>query len=258
MSLHPVVEEILRAKRSSAHQRSTSAEPDQGHVSHQKRRDLIQLARSIKSQKKIPIIAEIKPKILGRPLSQEEVAGYASAYASSGACGISVLTETTHFLGAIENLCTARDTAPNLPVLRKDFIIDERQLLEGYGDLTLLIAALPIDLQKFVSAVRSYGSEPLVEVHTSEEMERALKTDARIIGVNNRNLRTLEVDLGTFEHLAPRAREAGIFLVAESGVHSRADAVRMVEAGADALLVGTSIMQEPAKLVELNGYEQMI
>ena len=94
--------------------------------------------------------------------------------------------------------------------------------------------------------------EPLVEVHTEEEMQAVLKTDARIIGINNRNLNTLEVDLAVFERLAPRALEAGVFLVAESGVHSRADAERMMAAGADALLVGTELMGRPKRLEEIN------
>jgi indole-3-glycerol phosphate synthase len=96
--------------------------------------------------------------------------------------------------------------------------------------------------------------EPLVEVHTEEELEAALKTEAEIIGINNRNLNTLEVDLGTFERLAPRAKEAGVFLVAESGVHSQEDALRMMRSGADALLVGTALMGEPERLGELNRF----
>ena len=96
--------------------------------------------------------------------------------------------------------------------------------------------------------------EPLVEVHTEEELEAALRTDATVIGINNRNLSTLEVDLTVFEWLAPRAREAGVFLVAESGVHSRADARRMMAAGADALLVGTELMSQPKSLEEINQF----
>jgi indole-3-glycerol phosphate synthase len=96
------------------------------------------------------------------------------------------------------------------------------------------------------------GMEPLVEVHTQEELENALKTDAKIIGINNRNLKTLQVDLGTFERLAPMAKDAGVFLVAESGVHSREDARRMMDAGADALLVGTMLMERPERLREIN------
>lgn len=90
------------------------------------------------------------------------------------------------------------------------------------------------------------------EVHSEDELEAALKTDARIISINNRNLKTLVVDLGTFERLAPLAKSAGIFLVAESGVHSRKDALRMMNAGADALLVGTELMGRPGRLGQLN------
>ena len=93
-----------------------------------------------------------------------------------------------------------------------------------------------------------------MEVHTQEELDKALKTDARIIGINNRNLNTLEVDLGTFERLAPRALDAGVFLVAESGVHTREDALRMMRAGADALLVGTMLMERPERLGEINRF----
>ena len=216
------------------------------------RRDLIGSAQSLKSRGIIPIIAEIKPKAVGRGLSAEEVAAYAGAYAENNACAVSVLTEPTHFLGALENALIARRAG--LPVLRKDFIFEERQLAEVQADLVLLIAALGIDLDRFVDAARALGVEPLVEVHNKEELEEALKTDARIIGVNNRNLNTLEVDLGTFERLAPRAKQAGVFLVAESGVNTREDALRMMRAGADALLVGTALMGEPKRLGELNHF----
>ena len=214
------------------------------------RRDLISSAQAVKGRGFIPIIAEIKPKVLGRALILEEVAAYATAYADNNACAISVLTEPTHFKGALENALIARKAG--LPVLRKDFIFDERQLQEVLADMVLLIASLGIDLVKFVDLARAHGMEPLVEVHTGAELDGALKTDARIVGINNRNLNTLEVDLGTFERLAPRALQAGVFLVAESGVHTRDDALRMMQAGADALLVGTELMGEPKKLGGLN------
>lgn len=219
----------------------------------EEKRDLVVFAAEAKRNGLIPIIAEIKPKALGRTLSQEEVAAYARAYAQYGACAISVLTEPTHFKGSLENARTARQVG--LPVLRKDFIFSKEQLSEVQADLVLLIAALDIDLDLFISAARDLGLEPLVEVHSEEEMERALATDARIIGINNRNLKTMEVDLGTFERLAPRAKEAGVFLVAESGVHSPEDALRMMQAGADALLVGTELMARPGRLGEINGLE---
>ena len=198
-----------------------------------------------------PIIAEIKPKAVGRSLGPEEVAEYARTYQSCGACAISVLTEPLHFRGSLDNLLLARE-ATELPVLRKDFINDVRQIREAPADLVLLIASLGLDLKSFVEETRSWGAEPLVEVHTRPELEMALKTGADIVGINNRDLGTLEVDLGTFERLAPLARDAGVFLVAESGISSRADALRMAKAGADALLVGSALMHNPKRLAELN------
>lgn len=242
--MHPLIEGILAASRARGFKPAPWQQEDGGG------RDLIRSARAQRDRGFIPVIAEIKPKALGRSLLPEEVAAYARAYAEGNACAISVLTEPTHFRGALENTLIARRAG--LPVLRKDFIFEEGQLQEVRADLVLLIAALGIDLPRFIDTARSLGMEPLVEVHTEEELEAVLGTDARIIGINNRNLNTLEVDLGTFEQLAARARDAGVFLVAESGVHSREDARRMMEAGADALLVGTELMGNPEKLGEIN------
>ena len=243
--MHPLIDEILAASRERGFA-AVAPWPKAG------RRDMIASARALKSRGFIPIIAEIKPKALARTLTPDEVASYAMAYSKNNACAISVLTEPTNFKGALHSALIAR--IAGLPVLRKDFIFDERQLGEVQADHVLLIAALGIDLDRFVNASRAYGMEPLVEVHNEKELEAALKTDARIIGINNRNLNTLEVDLGTFERLAPRAKEAVVFLVAESGVHSREDAMRMMRAGADALLVGTELMNRPERLGELNRY----
>jgi indole-3-glycerol phosphate synthase len=241
--IHTLIDGILEASRARGFKAAAAWTKGE-------RRDLISSAHSLKGRGFIPIIAEIKPKVLGRALAPEEVATYARAYADSNACAISVLTEPSYFKGTLENAAIARKTG--LPVLRKDFIFDERQVAEVQADLVLLIASLGIDLNRFVDLARSYSMEPLVEVHTGGELEEALKTEAKIIGINNRNLSTLEVDLGTFERLAPRAKETGVFLVAESGVHSREDAQRMILAGADALLVGTSLMERPKRLGELN------
>jgi indole-3-glycerol phosphate synthase len=241
--IHPLIDGILEASRARGFK--AAADWPKG-----ERRDLISSARAVKGRGYVPRIAEIKPKVLGRALMPEEVAAYVKAYADNNACAISVLTEPTHFKGALENARIARKAG--LPVLRKDFIFDERQIAEVQADMVLLIASLGIDLNRFVNLARSCGMEPLVEVHTGAELDKALKTDAKIIGINNRNLNTLEVDLGTFERLAPEAKDAGVFLVAESGVHSREDAQRMMRAGADALLVGTLIMERPEWLGELN------
>ncbi len=241
--MHPLIDGILDASRKRGF-KSAPAWPKG------ERRDLLGSAHNLLGRGFIPIIAEIKPKALGRPLALEDVAAYARAYADNNACAISVLTEPTHFKGSLENVMIARKAG--LPVLRKDFIFDERQMQEVQADLVLLIASLRIDLDRFVDLARSQGMEPLVEVHTELELDLALKTDVRIIGINNRNLNTLEVDLGTFERLAPVAKDAGVFLVAESGVHTREDALRMVEAGADALLVGTALMGRPKILSDIN------
>lgn len=241
--MHPLIDGILEASMARGFKPAPAWPKGDG-------RDLIASASALLGRGIIPIIAEIKPKALGRFLTPDEVSAYARTYAENNACAISVLTEPTHFKGALENVAIARKAG--LPVLRKDFIFDERQLQEVQADLVLLIASLGIDLQRFVDLARSLGMEPLVEVHTKAELDKALKTDARIIGINNRNLNTLEVDLGTFERLAPVAKDAGVFLVAESGVHTREDALKMVQAGADALLVGTALMGRPGRLGEIN------
>ena len=210
--MHPLIDDILAASKARGF-RSVPWPKGEG-------RDLIRSARTLKGRGFIPIIAEIKPKVLGRALSMEEVEAYARAYAENNACAISVLTEPTHFKGSLENVAIARKAL--LPVLRKDFIFDERQLSEVEADLVLLIAGLGIDLARFVDTARAHGMEPLVEVHTQEELDKALKTDARIIGINNRNLNTLEVDLGTFERLAPTGDGCrGVPGGGERGSHKR-------------------------------------
>jgi len=219
------------------------------------RRDLTASAIALGAKGIIPIIAEIKPLVLGRLLSQEEVAQYARKYEAYNACAISVLTQPVHFLGSHENLRIARE-ASKIPVLRKDFIFDEMQLREAQSDLVLLIASLQIDIKSFVEKAYSLGMEPLVEVHNEKELDQVLKTDAKVIGINNRDLETLKVDLGNFERLAPLAKDSDIFLVAESGVYSREDALRMRNAGADAILVGTALMERPETLTQLNGSRQ--
>ena len=136
--MHPLIDGILAASRARGF---AAAAP----WPKAERRDLIASARALKSRGFIPIIAEIKPKAVGRALTPEEVAAYARAYSENNACAISVLTEPTHFKGALQNALIARRAG--LPVLRKDFIFDERQLAEVQADLVLLIAALGIDLR---------------------------------------------------------------------------------------------------------------
>jgi len=151
--MHPLIEDILVAALARG-PHAAAAWP------REERRDLVGPASALKGSGIIPIIAEIKPKALGRALTSEEVAAYARAYAENNACAVSVLTEPTHFLGSLENALIARMSG--LPILRKDFIFYERQLSEVQADLVLLIAALGIDLKRFVYRARVLGMEPLV------------------------------------------------------------------------------------------------
>ncbi|ADQ67988.1 indole-3-glycerol phosphate synthase [Halogeometricum borinquense DSM 11551] len=191
---------------------------------------------------RIPVVAEVKPTsptTAGErtddpvELAREMVAG--------GATALSVLTEPDHFGGSVESLRRIRE-AVDVPVLRKDFVVNESQLDAVESDLVLLIARfLGDDLSDLVTAAKERGFQPLVEVHDRDELGRALDAGADIIGVNNRDLATLAVDLETFESVAPHVPD-DVTLLAESGVTSAEDARRMRAAGADALLIGTAIM----------------
>jgi indole-3-glycerol phosphate synthase len=158
-----------------------------------------------------------------------------------GAAALSVLTEPEHFQGSPENLRRVR-AAVDVPVLRKDFVVREHQLDVVEADVVLLIARFVGDeLADLLAAARERGFQVLVEVHTEAELQRAVDAGADYVGINNRDLGRLEVDLSTFERVAPGAPE-DVTLIAESGISDVADVRRMREAGADALLIGTAIM----------------
>lgn len=183
----------------------------------------------------------------------------ASVYAENGASCISVLTDEHFFLGKLAFLTEIRKMV-NIPLLRKDFIFDPYQVYEARGagaDAILLIAAM-LDLSRLKelgSLARELGLDVLLEVHDREELESALETDCRLIGINNRSLRTFVTDLATTEQLAPFV-PADRLIVAESGINTRAEIDRLQRAGAKAFLIGESLMREPdmgAKLRELLG-----
>jgi indole-3-glycerol phosphate synthase len=187
-------------------------------------------------------------------------------YEAAGASCLSVLTDEKFFQGSLEYLRQIR-AAVKLPLLRKDFIIDERQILEAIewgADAVLLIAAILSDAQltRFQELATGAGLAALVEVHDEEELERAIQARATLIGVNNRNLKTFKVDLATTERLAARLfpstlnSQPSTLLVAESGIHARADVGRLAQCGAGAILVGESLMRHQdigAKVAELLG-----
>lgn len=188
----------------------------------------------------------------------------AREYEAAGAACLSVLTDEKFFQGSLDFLRRIRE-AVRLPLLRKDFILEERQVIESIecgADAILLIVAILDDarLEALHVMARSAGLAVLVEVHDEGELDRALRVGARLIGVNNRDLRTFKTDLGTTERLAARLSPSqvgrGPLLVAESGIHTRADAERLARAGAHAMLVGESLMRHAdlaAKVRELIG-----
>jgi len=201
----------------------------------------------------VALIAEVKKTSpsAGVIRADFDPVAIAKQYEAAGASCLSVLTDEKFFQGSLEYLKQIRAEV-KLPLLRKDFIIDKRQLLEAVewgADAVLLIVAIlsDADLKRFHALATEAGLAALVEVHDEEELERALAIDARLIGVNNRDLKTFTVDLATTERLAlqafaARTREE-VLLVAESGIHTRADVQRVAKAGASAILVGESLMR---------------
>jgi len=195
---------------------------------------------------RVPIIAEVKPT---SPTTDgertDDPVALAEQMVEGGAAALSVLTEPEHFGGTPEALREIR-AAVDVPVLRKDFVLREAQLDTVAADIVLLIVRFledddADDLPDLIEAARDRGFQVLVEVHDAAELATALDADAKIIGVNNRDLAQLEVDLGTFESVAPDAPD-DVTLIAESGVSTPADVRRMREAGADGLLIGSAIM----------------
>lgn len=230
--LAPAVQSILRDARN----RDT---PDE-RVSVDARSFSDAIVRT-ESKGEIPIIAEVKPTSPTTDGNRtDDPVELAKQMAEGGATALSVLTEPDHFGGAPENLRRVRE-AVDVPVLRKDFVLEEAQLDVVEADLVLLIARFVDDLSELVTEAKERGFQVLVEVHTRDELETAIDAGAKIIGVNNRDLGKLEVNLDTFESLAPEVPD-DMTLIAESGISTQEDARRMREAGADALLVGSAIM----------------
>jgi indole-3-glycerol phosphate synthase len=195
----------------------------------------------------VALIAEVKraSPSAGAIAADADPVAQARAYAAAGAAAVSVLTEHAHFGGSLDDLAAVRDVV-DVPLLRKDFVIDADQVLAARAagaDAVLLIAAIVDDdgLRALIAAARELGMEPLVESHTDEDLDRVLATDARIVGVNARDLESLEVDVDAACARVGRIRDR--IAVLESGIRSRADVERAVAAGASAILVGETLMR---------------
>jgi indole-3-glycerol phosphate synthase len=202
------------------------------------------------------VLAELKPASPSRGVIRDpfDPAALAQALESAGASSLSVLTEGEFFRGSLKNLRDARKSV-QLPVLRKDFIFDSWQVWEARAndaDSFLLIVKVLGDeeLGELLALGRELGMEALVEVHDVEELDRALAVGARIIGVNNRNLKTLKVDVATSFELIGRIPEECI-AVSESGLRTHEDLVKLGDAGFDAFLIGTHLMLAPDPAVAL-------
>jgi indole-3-glycerol phosphate synthase len=203
---------------------------------------------------RVNVIAECKRRSPSRGVLRAEydAADIARQYAAAGAAAISVLTEPTFFDGALGHLAAVR-AAVDVPVLRKDFIVSEYQLLEarasGADAVLLIVAALPrAHLKILAASAASHGLDVLMEVHDADELDAAVQAGAKIIGVNNRNLRTLAVDVDASDRLIARLPRE-VIAVSESGLKTRSDLVRLRALGYAAFLVGERLMtaKEPAE-----------
>jgi len=241
------LEEILRVKCAEVEQlRQRASELDR---QAQTRQDFRNFRAALqRDDHKLAVIAEVKKAspsagVIARSFNPVEVA---KNYERNGADAISVLTDTKFFQGKLEDLANVRRNA-SLPLLRKDFVLDEIQIAEsvanGADAILLIVAALKeprlLDLLK---AVADYKVDALVEVHTEEELHLALEAGSKIIGVNNRNLGTFEVDLGVTEKLC-RDVPDNVILVSESGIKTPKDVARLKGCGVDAVLVGEALMR---------------
>jgi indole-3-glycerol phosphate synthase len=211
----------------------------------------------------VSLIAEVKKASPSRGLLRADFdpLELAHQYSDAGAAAISVLTDQKHFKGSLQHLRAVRDALPDgPPLLRKDFLFEEYQLYEARScgaDAVLLITAILEDsmLRELINLAATLDMDALVEVHDERELTRAAAAGAKIIGINNRDLRTFDVDLATTERLAPLA-SPGSIIVAESGIFTRQDVHHLEKRGVHAVLIGEALVTAPdpaAKIRDLFG-----
>ena len=216
------------------------------------------LIKKLEEPEAFGIIAEFKRASPSKGVINNEAnpVEQTQKYEENGAAAISVLTDATFFQGSFADLKAVKN-AVSLPVLCKDFVIDPVQIdaaAANGADLILLIVAALDDnlLKELYNYAKKLGLEVLVEVHNEAEAKRAIQIGAKLIGVNNRDLKTFHVSLQTVENVAPIIKESGSILISESGIHRQEDVLRVKKAGANGILVGEALMKS-AKLDELLG-----
>jgi indole-3-glycerol phosphate synthase len=254
------LEEILRVKREEID--ALRPRRDELHKAALLRNDFRGFAAALQAgEGKMALIAEVKKASpsAGVIVESFDPVAIAKNYARAGVDAISVLTDERFFQGHLDYLKLIRDAVPQ-PLLRKDFILDPLQVMEsaaaGADAILLIVAAL--EQEQFVALLETaalYQLDALVEVHTLAELDRALETDARIIGINNRNLATFEVDLAVTEKLSEEVPEE-IVLVSESGIRTSKDLARIKACGVDAVLIGEALMRGQSGLMEQRNGEE--
>ena len=243
--LNDLIDKIVKDTKIAVDRRKKEKIPE-------RKSNVLRLSDSIKGRGRA-IIAEIKPRSPseGDLIGTRDILSLARDYEEGGATALSVLT-SSHFGGAVGNVSLVKESV-STPVLCKDFVLDEYQVWEGFGygaDALLLIEGIS-PVEKLLDVVDDLGLDALVECHSAEEIEKALNAGARLIGINNRNLRTFTIDLETTAQLAEYVPKDRI-LISESGVKTPEDASYLFACGANALLIGTALMrsQDPKEFIE--------
>ena len=246
-----VLDRIVARTKVDLDERKASVPESVLHARIASQRPAVDFEAALKGET-VKLIAEFKRASPSKGHFDVEIEphGVATAYIAGGAAAISCLTDGPFFEGSLDDLASVATVASMsdrpVGILRKDFIVDEYQVMEarayGASCILLIVAALDDATLTTLSALaRDLGMSSLVEIHDEPELERALKAGTTLIGINNRDLRTLQVDLGVTERLAPRI-PPDLGVVGESGIATRADIERMARAGVDAILVGESVI----------------
>lgn len=247
-----ILDEILHRKRLEV--ADAKQQPHAGAMAQRAKecsRPTLGFRAAICEKEGVSVIAEIKRQSPSKGLIREDfdAVTIARAYVEAKAACISVLTDEHYFGGSLDDLIRVREVV-DIPLIRKDFIVDSFQIdearLAGADAVLLIVSALEAEeLAHLDDHARSLSLDVLVEVHSEDELDRALAIGAKLVGANNRDLRTFSTDLGTTERLAGRLVNTDITLISESGIATAQDVARLEKAGATGFLVGESLMRQP-------------